>query len=144
MRRFAVTLALGLVVVVSTGFGQDPWSRQVRQQLDVALDRMSVDGYALTHDPFIGSLGEGESEDLSLQLEAGVEYYIIGACDADCSDVDLALYDRSGAMIDRDIEEDDVPVLRVKPARSGTYRVEATMAACSSEPCRYGVGVYGD
>jgi hypothetical protein len=31
----------------------------------------------------------------------------------------------------------------VTPSRSATYRVKVTMAKCSAEPCRFGVGVFG-
>ncbi|MEW5928137.1 MAG: hypothetical protein AB1941_11680 [Gemmatimonadota bacterium] len=144
MLRRALLPFLLLVVVVSTGFRQDPWAKQVREQLDAILDEMNLSGFALTHDPFVGSLDDAESEDLTVELEAGTEYYLVGACDEDCSDVDLALYNRSGGLVGQDVEEDDYPVLHVEPARAGTYTIRATMAACSEEPCRYGVGVYGN
>jgi hypothetical protein len=144
MRLRIPFLALLTVVTVVTGFRQDPWTRQVRRQLDAVRDEMNLGGFALTHDPFVGSLDEGEEEDLTVELDAGTEYYLIGACDEDCTDVDLALYAPSGGKLDEDVETDDFPVVRVKPARSGTYRVRASMASCSAEPCRYGVGVYGN
>jgi hypothetical protein len=144
MPRRAFVPFLLLVVVVSTGFRQDPWAKQVREQLDAIRDEMNLGGFALTHTPFVGSLDDAEYEDLTVELEAGTEYYLMGACDEDCSDVDLALYNRSGGLVAQDVEEDDYPVLRLEPTRAGTYTIRATMAACSEEPCRYGVGVYGN
>lgn len=144
MNRLTAALALGLALVASTGFRQDPWARQVRDQLDAMRDQLNLSGFALTHSPFIGSLDDDETERLTVELQAGTEYYIIGACDTDCSDLDLRLFNRSGGKIDEDIEDDDYPVMHVTPARSGSYRVDATMATCSAEPCRYGVGVYGN
>lgn len=144
MPRRAFIPFLLLAVAVSTGFRQDPWVKQVREQLDAIRDEMNLSGFALTHTPFVGSLDDAEHEDLTVELEAGAEYYLMGACDEDCSDVDLALYNRSGGLVAEDVEEDDYPVLRLEPARAGTYTIRATMAACSEEPCRYGVGVYGN
>lgn len=143
MFRPAALLALGFTLAVSTGFRQDQWASQVRRQLDAVRDRMNLNGFALTHAPFIGQLDDSESETVQVQLDAGTEYYIIGACDNDCSDVDLQLRTRSGSVITQDIAADDYPVLRVTPARGGTYLVRATMAECSAEPCRFGIGVYG-
>ena len=144
MHRHATILSLATAAAFGTGFVQDPWAQQVRRQLDEVRDRMNARGFARTHDPFVGSLNDGQAERLTVQLDAGTEYLIIGACDNDCSDLDLELYNRTGGMIAQDIQADDIPVLRVEPSRSGSYQVRAIMAECSREPCRYGVGVYGD
>jgi hypothetical protein len=31
----------------------------------------------------------------------------------------------------------------VEPNRSGVFKVKVTMARCSAEPCRYGIGIFG-
>ena len=90
-----------------------------------------------------GSLDAGDEETHSVSLQAGNRYMMVGACDNDCSDLDLRLYDPNDNQVDVDIELDDTPVVEVSPSRSGTYRVEAVMVSCSTEPCFYGVGVYG-
>ena len=75
--------------------------------------------------------------------KGGVNYVILGVCDNDCSDLDLRLFDPNGREVASDLLTDDNPVVNVTPRRTGTYTVRAIMTTCSSQPCRYGIGVYG-
>lgn len=68
---------------------------------------------------------------------------IVGVCDVDCSDIDIVVRDPQGNEAGSDRETDDVPIVGVRPALSGTYSVTIIMAGCSAAPCRFGVGVYG-
>jgi len=64
---------------------------------------------------------------------------LIAACDTDCSDVDLILYDANGNTVDSDFELDDFPIVSTTPGRDGVYRLEVQMVACSANPCRYAI-----
>ena len=81
------------------------------------------------------------SETATIDLLAGRDYRLVGKCDADCSDLDFQLYDSGGTLLDSDLLSDDVPVISVSPARSGTYRLRVTMASCSVALCGWGVTV---
>jgi hypothetical protein len=145
MKRTVLTLlAFASVSVVTSAASaqQNEWVAQVRRQLTSAGSSFSERGYTLSHDVHTGSLRDDASEDLTLTLDAGTEYQIVGVCDNDCSDVDLTLYNAAGAVVDSDMLDDDVPIVSVTPARSGRYRVHVSMAVCTTEPCYYGVGVY--
>jgi hypothetical protein len=135
--------ALALFVGAADVAAQDQWTQQVRAQIAAASQAFGSQGFESTHEIVTGSLDVGDSELVELELEEGVEYMIVGVCDVDCSDVDLFLRDRSGRMLDSDIELDDVPIVTVTPARSGTFTLEVRMVTCSAAPCRYGVGAYG-
>ena len=66
----------------------------------------------------------------------------MGACDEDCSDLDLVVTtgaEEAGA--DRDA--DDEPSVEFNVKRSGDFTVRVEMYACSQNPCRYGVDVFG-
>lgn len=145
MKRVLVSLALGAMLISTAAFArQDEWVRQVRRQLQNAGAQVfSGRGYELTHQIYTGSLDEGETETVTLSLDVGVEYQIMGACDNDCSDVDLTLYDGAGNQVDQDLQLDDYPIVSVTPRRGGNFRVVVSMADCSAEPCRYGIGVFG-
>ena len=145
MKRVLVSLALGAMLISTAAFArQDEWVRQVRRQLQNAGAQVfSGRGYELTHQIYTGSLDEGETETVTLSLDVGVEYQIMGACDNDCSDVDLTLYDGAGNEVDQDLQLDDYPIVSVTPRRGGNFRVVVSMADCSAEPCRYGIGVFG-
>jgi hypothetical protein len=146
MKRTALALAAVAGMLVSTTAAarpQDEWVAQVRRLLQTAGRTFESRGYSMTHRIYTGSLNQGATEMVTLDLEIGTQYQIMGACDTDCSDLDFVLYDGRGNQIDQDVELDDVPIVSVTPSRSGAFRVKVTMATCSAEPCRYGIGVFG-
>ena len=146
MKRTALALAAVAGMLVSTTAAarpQDEWVAQVRRLLQTAGRTFESRGYSMTHRIYTGSLNQGANEMVSLDLEIGTQYQIMGACDTDCSDLDFVLYDSRGNQIDQDVELDDVPIVSVTPSRTATFRVKVTMATCSAEPCRYGIGVFG-
>ena len=145
MKRTALILAAvaGILSTTAAAMPQDEWVAQVRRLLQRAGQHYESRGYSMTHRIYTGSLDQGEHAFVSLDLEIGTQYQIMGACDTDCSDLDFVLYDGRGNQIDQDVEMDDVPIVSVTPSRSGSFRVKVTMATCSAEPCRYGIGVFG-
>lgn len=144
MKRLLLTAALGAVLLApAAAHAQDAWVRQVRAQISAAGQAFEQRGYELTHRIYTGSLNDDESEVVQLDLDVGMEYQIMGACDEDCTDLDFTLYDGAGNVIDSDMLDDDVPVVSVTVARSGAFRVRVSMATCSVEPCRYGIGIFG-
>lgn len=100
-------------------------------------------GYTLTHEPMIDALDRGRSDYITINLRAGTSYGIVGVCDRDCRDLDIALYDSRGNLITSDLEDDDIPAITINPSRSGTYRVRVDMANCNTNACYYGIGVFG-
>jgi hypothetical protein len=68
---------------------------------------------------------------------------IVGVCDRDCRDLDIALYDSRGNLIASDLGDDDIPAITINPSRSGTYQVKVDMASCDTRNCYYGIGVFG-
>jgi len=147
MKRIALALAAMAGLVVSTAAAapahQDEWVAQVRRLLQQAGRTFEQRGYSMTHQIYTGSLNNRTSEFVTLRLDVGTQYQIMGACDEDCSDLDMTLYSPNGDEIDTDVEMDDFPIVSVEAPRSGTYRVKVVMATCTAEPCRYGVGVFG-
>jgi hypothetical protein len=143
-RILLLTAALAAALLVpAPARAQDAWVRQVRMQISQAGTRFEQQGYELTHHIYTGSLNDGGSEMVDLELDVGMEYQIMGACDEDCSDLDFTLYDGNGNVIDSDMLDDDIPMVTVIVSHSGVFRVRVSMAACSAEPCRYGIGIFG-
>ncbi len=120
---------------------QDEWEQQVLEQVRTVGDIFSSDGFALDAETPRGSLKSQASESFALTLESGFEYLLVGACDVDCKDIDLIIFDEAGNDVDSDYEEDDAPVLTVTPSRTQSYRVHVYMANCTNEPCWYAIGV---
>ncbi len=86
-----------------------------------------------------GMLDHGYYRTHTVALRGGVEYAFVGACDRDCSDLDLQLFDENGNLIDSDLLGDDVPVVTVVPEWTGRFYVKVIMASCSVSPCGYTV-----
>ncbi len=116
----------------------------IRTQLDSAAILMGNEGFRLQDDIVSGDLDQGEDEEFELELEAGRTYIIVGVCDGDCSDLDMALTTSDGEEVDSDYATDDVPMVTVEVERAGTYHLKVQMATCSVEPCAFGVGVFAD
>jgi hypothetical protein len=121
----------------------DRWTRQVRNQLIRAASAAGYGGFKLTHEPFIGDLGNGGKDDMTLNLRSGVNYAIVGVCDEDCNDIDLAIYDDNGNLISSDVQRNDLPVLKVSPRWNARFKIRVSMPSCTNAPCRYGIGVFG-
>lgn len=116
---------------------------EVGGQLARAAIASGLGGYTLTHEPFIDLLTHGRSDYITINLRAGTSYGIVGVCDRDCRDLDIALYDSYGNLIASDLQDDDIPFIRINPNHSGSYRVRVDMAKCNTNSCYYGIGAFG-
>lgn len=142
MKRVVVSALLGVTLIASTAHAQDQWERVVRNQLEQA-GRISQDrGFRMDHDIFQGRLDDDATTDLTVNLDGGKSYVIVGVCDQDCTDVDLTIYNSNGDEVDSDLQTDDKPVLTFSAQRDGRYRIKVSMVRCSANPCRYGVGIW--
>lgn len=146
MHRRVLVTTLGLAaaaLAAAPARAQDTWEQQVTRLLSRASNIASSNGLQLTHQPWIGSLGDGESTRLGLNLDGGTAYMLVGVCDNDCADLDFRLFDPNGNEVAADVATDDTPVITITPRRGGQYTLQAVMADCRNAPCRYGIGVYG-
>jgi len=132
-RQSAVALALTMSVSVHA-YAQEA-------QLTRIAAGLARNGYHEA-DRKTGSLAEGNASVLHVWLSRGVDYSIRGTCDNDCMDLDLELIAPDGTRMDGDFLPDDVPVVEVRPAQSGYYRIRVAMATCHIAPCQYAVGVF--
>jgi hypothetical protein len=73
-----------------------------------------------------------------VSLRGGQTYGFIGACDNECSNVDLILEDASGAQIKTDVLTDDYPLVDFTPQADGVYTLRIQLKACTIAPCYVG------
>ena len=118
------------------------WRRQVMDQMQVADSVLRLNGLHLATPVRMGAAPQGTRVSEEVVLEAGVRYFVIGRCDADCSDVDLRVMDGADAVVGTDQADDDYPAVSFVTRTGGTYRAEVHMTACTADPCAYGVAVY--
>ena len=90
----------------------------------------------------IDALEPGESFTVDFAVRRGQEYVVLGACDVDCSDLDLFAYDAAGNEIVSDIEPDDYPVLQFRAREDATWSGRVGMVTCSTETCVFGIRAY--
>lgn len=143
MHRAVIAIAIGLSLLPPTAHAQNQWRDQVQGYLKRAAKTLSDRGFAQTHETEIGSLRDDENESFTVTLHSGTAYALVGVCDNDCRDLDLVLFDADGDQVDSDVQTDDVPIVQVTPRETMRYRVKVMMATCNTNPCWYGIGVYG-
>jgi len=74
-----------------------------------------------------------------VSLNAGTGYTFIGACDGDCTNLDIELIDMTtGGVVASDMLPDDFPVVNFQPTANGQYMVRTLLQACSVAPCFVG------
>jgi len=132
-----LTLALFPSRVLAQG---KRWERQVRAQLDRTL--AAIEGsHGQSRVLRMGPLNTEESESLTVEMKAGTAYDIVGACDEDCSSLQLMLSTATGSDVAVDRSGENLPVVRFTPSQTGSYTVRVTMAACRLSPCWYGLAL---
>ncbi len=124
----------------SSRSGPSQYTQQVQGYLSRLSDNAVKQGFSrVVAGPVFGSLDDDKEGSHDVTVNGGTEYVLFGACDNDCTDLDLLIYDSDGDLVRRDVEADDRPVLVFTPAKSGKYKLKVVMAVCSNEPCRYGL-----
>lgn len=139
MRRVLVIVAAGAGMLVAAPVAADEWSDQVQGLIEAAAETYIASGYHFGGYSHEGSLDDGDSERLTIRLGAGMETQLIAACDTDCSDIDLTLYDSSGREVDSDLALDDFPIVSTRAGKDSTYTILVQMVDCEVEPCRYAI-----
>lgn len=91
-----------------------------------------------------GTLSAGESIRHEVYVSSGRNYFASGVCDNDCSDIDLAIYDKFGNEVGADTQADDFPLVPFRASYTGTYYVEVRMWQCSTSYCYYRTATFGD
>jgi hypothetical protein len=91
----------------------------------------------------IAEIGEDEISDFTFQIDPGKTYYIRGACDDDCSDIDLEAFNAAGASVGEDTSPNELPQIQIPAGKSGAeIHINVTMVTCNAEICVTGVGLF--
>lgn len=129
-----------LLAVPAPVIGQD-YVGNVWSQLQQARNRypdFNVRTYV------IDRLSAGNNFTYSSQMNQGGRYVVTGACDQDCTNVDISVTNETGTVIARDEKPDALPEVLVVPSASGKYTVMVMVVECSNEPCYFGLGIYSE
>lgn len=120
----------------------DPWIEVLAEEMRVLNEAAVGLGYEESHEPSVGMLEQEESYAFVQEFTERTEVKMIGACDIDCSDLDIAVYNLDGEEIVKDVLVDDRPEVDFTITRPGKLRVVVYMAECSEAPCGFGVQTF--
>ena len=142
-----VAFAAALLALPRAAEAQDHRSTVVAQlqatAATVAQSGFRPESSVFDRDVVVGALAQGASSMLEVNLTAGVSYFIAGACDGDCDDLDLRIFSvDSTTPVAEDTADDDAPMLNFTAPKSGRYMLSVDMAKCSESICYYGFRVY--
>ncbi|MCC5795672.1 MAG: trypsin-like peptidase domain-containing protein [Chromatiales bacterium] len=121
---------------------EDRWEQQVIDQLTELEEALRPENLTRSHAFVLADLDEQRSKGVILNVQEGVSYLIAGACDEDCDDLDLYLYDSDMSVLDMDIEYGDLPLVVYHSDSDAQLTLRVTMYSCYVEPCRFGVAVF--
>ena len=142
MRKPSFAAAAAALLLAGAPAAAQDFDSLVELLLGEAESMMGERGFEPVGGPMRGSLDGGDYVDLDIEVVNGLEMALIGICDVDCSDLDLAVYDTRGEQVAKDTLEDDTPLLTFTPKGGGTYRVRVLMTGCDYDPCGYAVQGY--
>jgi hypothetical protein len=135
-------LALLLAGVPGTLHAQS-YAQQVWDQLQAhykTISKNSSDWYLRNY--VMGSLNSGKTDSWTFYFDESHQDILTGACDNDCTDVDMSITDENDKVIVKDEKTDDTPVVVFTPPASGRYTINITMVKCKQDPCYFGFGVF--
>ena len=142
--RLALTLvvvAILSLIIARPAFAQEyaevVW-RQLQDQYEVVAE---LGDYQLRN-YIMGAMNEDGTESWTFPLFANTDYIITGACDVDCSDIDILVKDANGAEVGADRLSDDQPLVAFTASYQAEYTVEVKMYSCAVEPCYFGFGIF--
>lgn len=90
----------------------------------------------------VAGMQPGTDDRWQVDLVGGTAYVFVGACDNECSNMDIELIDtRTGGVVASDVLPDDYPVVNFTPPQNGQYIVRMLMQTCTIAPCYAGTRV---
>lgn len=138
--------ALGDAAESGDGSEGTQWVQQLQAQTELRSGadyvNMAGYGYSLLDVASTDLLPPSGATTIPLSLPIGYEYAVMGVCDNDCSDLDLAVL-KDGIELSRDTSTDDWPVVQITPTASSGYEIQVSMHQCShSSGCGYQLTVW--
>ncbi|MGD9978961.1 MAG: hypothetical protein AB7H66_12090 [Hyphomonadaceae bacterium] len=117
---------------------------QIGQFLGATQQQFAAGSHQVGSDTIV-PMQPGRDHRFITNLTAGQTYGFIGACDGDCTNVDIELISmETGGVVANDMLPDDFPIASYRPPANGQYMVRLLMQACSTSPCYAGVRTISD
>jgi hypothetical protein len=133
----AAILAVGALPAVAEAQSH---AQVVWNQLNTLFERSQSDGYG-SRNYIVGRMDDDASDSWTVTLQGGMTYRIVGACDADCDDVDIEVFENDKSIV-KDILADDIPIVNFTASSTSRYTIKVSMASCKANPCFWGIGIF--
>ena len=114
----------------------------IMAQLQQAHAALGQQGFQIVGEPYSGGLQQGQSWNVPAQLYPGYDYRVVGVCDRDCADLDLVVFDPSGAPFVQDTSTSSQPVVGIQTPYPGNFTIQVQMYNCSVAPCYYAIALW--
>ena len=141
MRWVVVIFLVSVLYVLPDRANAQSHADLVWDQLKRAYNAAEEAGFGVRN-YIVGKLDDDETDSWTVRLYGGNEYVVAGACDADCTDLDLSILNASGDEVATDYGDDDTPVVNVEPRSSSGFTIKVSMYKCTEEPCYCGIVLF--
>lgn len=111
------------------------------------VEEVAGEDYRAVGTPLLGRLESEERRLIPFKVPANGNYMLLAACDDDCYDIDLMLFDADGKQIEIDEYDDDYPVVYGDDLKAGqTVYAVLSMFDCVNEDegCQYKLGFFAE
>jgi hypothetical protein len=147
MKYLAALLAVCVLALGASAALAQKAATHRDEDIDADLVRQLIAALPDANETLVGEIKvtellEEEDESFVVAIKPGKEYWIYGACDLECGDIDLAAENEDGDELDSDDEDDDSPILVVKSKDAHELHVTLSMMGCGETSCHAGFGVY--
>ena len=117
-----------------------PYVQAVIDRLSALVTPMAQQGYPNYEVIGFNAINSGATETINYTAADAQDVVLVAVCDTDCTDIDLRVRN-NGGVVGEDVLTDAVPVVPVA-AGGRPLNIDVIMAACSQNPCVYGVAVF--
>jgi hypothetical protein len=88
-------------------------------------------------------LRPGAKAEFVFTIDPAKSYRVLGVCDLNCDDLEIAVSDSAtGEILHEDEERDSFPVIDIDPGAARRIDISVTMADCSDSECIFAAGLY--
>jgi hypothetical protein len=136
-----ITVLLGGAIITTAANSAEisEEQEQVICQLKETVERQNREGKKLVFVPLLGRVSDGGQTRFTAKLIGEINYAIMGACDENCSELNLTLNNANGERIALDEKQNGMSIISFTPPSSSDYQITARIDECQAENCEFGM-----
>lgn len=141
--RVALVCLGALSGIANEGSAQQASSARAQAiaEIQAEIDRSSPGEEFHRSQGTTDALEKGKTARFRFDAAPETEYAIVGACDENCSEFDLFIFDESDNLVGAD-QGGGSPMVMVAANAGKALTIRVDMVDCDESPCSFGVGIY--